>query len=123
LLDPAWRPIWAFLPWRICSSVKFLLFSVAILGPIMGPVYSGCFCVVRPSENRHSVTCNHFAIGTTREKPEARRPVLVGVLSNIVGGKGWEGIICTVMEAANGFVVPRALAGAARLLAMVNNSC
>ena len=40
----------------ICSSVKFLSFLVAILGPMAGPVYSGCFWVARPREKRQSTT-------------------------------------------------------------------
>ena len=39
---PAWSPIWPSLMRRISSSLKFRLFSSAILGPMIGPWYSGC---------------------------------------------------------------------------------
>ena len=51
LLLPDWRPMTPSLPWRICSSEKFLSFLVAILGPREGPVYSGWFWVARPGHD------------------------------------------------------------------------
>merc|ERR550519_586226 len=59
-LVPDWRPMVASLPCLICSSVKFLSFLVAILGPIWGPVYSGWFCVALPREKRQRATCDKF---------------------------------------------------------------
>ena len=50
----------ASLPCRICSSLKFLSFLVDILGPICGPVYSGCIWVTRPREKRQRTTCGMF---------------------------------------------------------------
>ena len=49
LLLPDCSPITPSRPWRICSSEKFLSFLVAILGPRVGPVYSSCFWVARPT--------------------------------------------------------------------------
>ena len=56
LACPAWRPIWPSRIFRVCSSLKFLWFSVAILGPSAGPLYSGCNWVTRARAKIHSVT-------------------------------------------------------------------
>ena len=56
LFWPACSPTWASLPFLISSSVKFLSFLVAILGPRRGPLYSGCFWVWRANAYRHRVT-------------------------------------------------------------------
>ena len=66
---PAWEAPWLVPDWRnrvpslprlFCSSVKFLSFLVAILGPSEGPEYSGCFWVTRANEYRQRATLKMY---------------------------------------------------------------
>merc|ERR1712002_74218 len=59
-LVPDWRPICPSLPFLICSSVKFLSFLVAVLGPSDGPLNSGWFWVALAREKRQSATWGRF---------------------------------------------------------------
>ena len=73
LFEPDWRPITPSRPCRICSSVKFLSFFVAILGPRDGPVYSGWFWVALPAINKwlRHFFLNSFLMILPREKMQS----------------------------------------------------